>query len=52
MINTKDYWKICDFQHIMHILVDVAKVVDSKLEQPCWVSISSNCIGRGGEVKF
>jgi hypothetical protein len=42
--KTKDYWKICDLQHIMHSLVNVAKVGDNKLDQRCWVGMSSNCI--------
>jgi hypothetical protein len=50
--KTEDYWKICDLQHIMHNLVNVAKVGDSKLDQRCWVGMLSNCTGCGGEIKF
>jgi hypothetical protein len=50
--KTEDYWKICDLQHIMHSLVNVDKVGDNNLDQRCWVGMSSNCIGRGGEIKF
>jgi hypothetical protein len=50
--KTEDYWKICDLQHIVHSLVNVAKVGDNKLDQNCWVGISFNCIGCGGEIKF
>jgi hypothetical protein len=34
------------------ILVNAAKVGDNKLEQRCWVGMSSNCIGLGDEIKF
>jgi hypothetical protein len=50
--KTEDYRKICDFQHIMHSLVNVAKVGDNNLDQHCLVGMSSNCIGRVGEIKF
>jgi hypothetical protein len=36
----------------MHNLVNVANVGDNKLDQRCWEGMSSNCIGRGGEIKF
>jgi hypothetical protein len=52
IIKTEDYWKICDLQHIMHNIMNVAKVGDNKLAQRCWVGMSSNCIGRGGGIKF
>jgi hypothetical protein len=50
--KTEDYWKICDLKHIMHSLVNVAKVGENKLDQHCWVGMPSNCIGRSGEIKF
>jgi hypothetical protein len=50
--KTEEYWKNCVLQHIMHNLVNVAKVGDNKLEQRCWVGMPYNCIGRGGEIKF
>jgi hypothetical protein len=42
--KTEDYLKMCDVRHIIHSLVDVAKVGDNKLEQRCWVGMSPNCI--------
>jgi hypothetical protein len=39
--KTKYCWNICDLQHIMHSLVNVAKVGDNTLDQSCWVGMSS-----------
>jgi hypothetical protein len=50
--KTEDYCTICDLQHIMHSLVNVAKVGYNKLEQRCLICMSSNYIGCGGEIKF
>ena len=50
----EDYWKTIDLKSILRRLVSKGKLQphNDSMQERCWLGITAECIGRGGEIKF